>query len=471
MSLQRPEDQDIVIVGTTGDLARRKLLPALYNLFVADLLPARGLIIGYARTEWTDDQFREATAAAVQEFSRTGLDAKAWSAFAQRLSYVAAGLGGLTEVKRRCTQPARLVHLAVAPSLFAPTARSLSEEGMGQRTRLVVEKPFGHDVESSRELERALHEVFDESQIFRIDHYLGKETVQNILVFRFGNSAFERLWNRDAIDHVQVTVAESIGIEERGSFYEETGALRDMIQNHVFQVLSLLAMEPPASFEPEAIRDEKAKLLDAMQPLQPAKVVRGQYTRGRIDSEEVAGYREEEGVSPDSSTETFVALQLHIDNWRWAGVPFFLRTGKRLPRRATEIEIAFRDVPVHFFHGTGVTELLPNHVTLCVQPDESITFAFLAKVPGPEISVQPVHMEFSYGESFMVQPAEAYERLLHDALGGDHTLFARADGVDRCWAVVQPVLDATPPVRPYPAGTWGPPEADELIAPRKWHVR
>jgi glucose-6-phosphate 1-dehydrogenase len=471
MSLQRPEDQDIIIVGTTGDLARRKLLPALYNLFLADLLPAQGHIIGYARTNWSDDQFREAAAAAVQEFSRTGLDAKAWSAFAQRLTYVSAGSGGLTEVKRRCTQPARLVYLAVAPSVFGSTVRALSEQKMAQGTRLIVEKPFGRDLKSSRELERALHEVFDESQIFRIDHYLGKETVQNVLVFRFGNSAFERLWNRDAIDHVQVTVAESIGIEGRGPFYEETGALRDMIQNHVFQVLSLLTMEPPASFKPEAIRDEKAKLFYAMQPLQPAKVVRGQYTRGRIDGEEVPGYREEEGVSPDSSTETFVALRLHIDNWRWAGVPFFLRTGKRLPRRSTEIEIAFRDVPVHFFHGTGVAELPPNHVTLCVQPDESITFAFLAKAPGPEINVQPVRMQFSYGESFMVQPAEAYERLLHDALAGDHTLFARADGVDRCWAVVQPVLDATLPVHFYPAGTWGPPEADELIAPRGWHVR
>ena len=471
MSLQRSKDQDIVIVGTTGDLARRKLLPALYNLFITGLLPAQGRIIGYARTNWSDDQFREAATAAVQEFSRTGLDAKAWSAFAQRLTYVSVGSGGLTEVKRRCTEPARLVYLAVAPSVYAPTVRALSEQEMARGTRLVVEKPFGRDLESSRELERTLHEVFDESQIFRIDHYLGKETVQNILVFRFGNSAFERLWNRDAIDHVQVTVAESIGIEGRGAFYEETGALRDIIQNHAFQVLSLLTMEPPASFESEAIRDEKAKLFDAMQPLHPARVVRGQYTRGRIDSEEVPAYREEEGVRADSSTETFVALQLHIDNWRWAGVPFFLRTGKRLPRRATEIEIAFRDVPVHFFHGTGVAHLLPNHVTLCIQPDESITFAFLAKAPGPEINVQPVHMHFSYGESFMVQPAEAYERLLHDALGGDHTLFSREDGVDRCWAVVQPVLDATLPVHFYAAGTWGPPEADELIAPRRWHVR
>ena len=471
MSLQRPEDQDIVIVGATGDLARRKLLSALYNLFLAGLLPAQGRIIGCARTSWSDDQFREVAAAAVRQFSRTPLDAKAWPAFTQRLTYVSAESGGLAEVKRRCKEPARLVYLAVAPSVFASTVRDLSEQGLVQGTRLIVEKPFGRDLESSRELERITHEVFDESQVFRIDHYLGKETVQNILIFRFGNSAFERLWNRDAVEHVQVTVAESIGIEGRGPFYEETGAVRDMIQNHVFQVVSLLTMEPPTSFKPEAIRDEKAKLFEAMQPVQPAKVVRGQYTRGRIDGEEVPGYREEDGVGPDSTTETFVALQLYIDNWRWAGVPFFLRTGKRLPRRATEIEIAFRDVPVRFFHGAGIADLPANHVTLCIQPDESITFAFLAKVPGPEISVQPVHMEFSYGESFMVKPAEAYERLLHDVLDGDHTLFARADGVDRCWAVVQPVLDAKLPIHFYPAGTWGPPEADGLVAPRRWHLR
>jgi len=471
VSLKPPENQDIIIVGATGDLARRKLLPALYNLFAAGLLLARGRIIGHARTNWSDDQFREVGAAAVREFSHTGFDAKVWSAFAERLTYVPAASGGLAEVKRRCTEPARLVYLAVAPSVFASAIRDLSEQEMVQGTRLIVEKPFGHDLNSSRELERTLHDVFDEAQVYRIDHYLGKETVQNILIFRFGNAAFERLWNRDAVEHVQVTVAESIGIEGRGAFYEETGALRDIIQNHVFQVLSLLAMEPPDSFKPEAIRDEKAKLLSAMQPIHPAKVVRGQYTRGRIDGEEVPGYREEEGVNPASSTETFAALQLHIDNWRWAGVPFFLRTGKRLPRRATEIEIAFRDVPVRFFHGTGVASLPANHLTLSIQPDETITFAFLAKVPGPEISVRTVHMQFSYGESFMVKPAEAYERLLHDALDGDHTLFARADAVDVSWAVVQPVLDATLPVHLYPAGTWGPPEADALIAPHKWHVR
>ncbi len=471
MSLKPPEDQDVIIIGATGDLARRKLLPALYNLFVRSLLPAKGRIIGYARSALDDGEFRMRAADAVREFSRSGVDEKAWASFAQRLTFVCAEPDGFAGVLRRCEQPRRLVYLATPPSTFPSTVRGLGEHGLVEGTRLIVEKPFGHDVASAEELENTLHEVFDESQIFRIDHYLGKETVQNILVFRFGNSIFERVWNRDAIDHIQITVAESIGIEGRGAFYEEVGALRDIIQNHVFQVLSLLTMEPPSSFKPEAIRDEKVKLFHAMQPLDPANVVRGQYSSRRVEGDDVPGYRDEEGVDPDSQTETFAALRLAIDNWRWAGVPIFLRTGKRLPRRATEVLIAFRDIPIRFFEGTGVEQLPANHLTISIQPDEEITFAFLAKVPGPEIRVKPVHMGFSYGESFMAQPAEAYERLLHEAMDGDHTLFARGDGVERAWTVVQPVLDAMPPVRPYPAGSWGPPEADELIAPRTWHLR
>ena len=471
MSLKPPEDQDTIIIGATGDLARRKLLPALYNLFVRGLLPAQGRIIGYARSNLEDDEFRTRAAAAVREFSRSGFDEKAWASFAQRLTFVCAEPDGFAGVLRRCEQPRRLVYLATPPSTFPSTVRGLGEHDLVDGTRLIVEKPFGHDVASAKELENTLHEVFEEPQIFRIDHYLGKETVQNILVFRFGNSIFERVWNRDAIDHIQITVAESIGIEGRGAFYEEVGALRDIIQNHVFQVLSLLTMEPPSSFKPEAIRDEKVKLFHAMQPLDPANVVRGQYSSSRVEGDDVPGYRDEEGVHPDSQTETFVALRLAIDNWRWAGVPIFLRTGKRLPRRATEVLIAFRDIPIRFFEGTGVEQLPANHLTISIQPDEEISFAFLANVPGPEIRVKPVHMGFSYGESFMAKPAEAYERLLHEAMDGDHTLFARGDGVERAWTVVQPVLDAMPPVRPYPAGSWGPPEADELIAPRTWHLR
>jgi glucose-6-phosphate 1-dehydrogenase len=472
MTLAKPENQDIIIIGATGDLARRKLLPALYNLYATDdLLPEKGRIIGYARSRLSDEEFRARAADGVREFSRTGLDEKAWPAFEERLTFVCAEPEGFPGLLERCEQPSRLVYLSIPPSAFPATIRDLGECGMVEGTRLVVEKPFGRDVTSARDLGATLHEEFGESQIFRIDHYLGKETVQNILVFRFGNSIFERSWNRDAIDHIQITVAESLGIEGRGSFYEEVGALRDIIQNHVFQVLSLLTMEPPSSFEPEAIRDEKAKVFHAIQPLDPASIVRAQYAGGPVDGERVPGYREEEGVSPDSNTETYAALQLCIDNWRWAGVPIYLRTGKRLPRRTTEVTVSFKDVPICFFEGTGVEELPANHLTIGIQPDEQITFSFLSKIPGPEITVKPVRMNFSYGDSFMAQPAEAYERLLHDAMHGDRTLFARGDSVERAWAVVQPVLDDLPPVCAYPAGTWGPPEADTLIAPRRWHPR
>jgi len=471
MSLQAPRDQDIVIIGAMGDLARRKLLPALYNLCGAGLLPAQGQVIGYARTRHTDNEFRNYAAEAVREFSHTPLDDTSWASFAGRLTYVCQDPDGYEGLRRRSAADARLIYLATPPSAFPGIVRALGEHDLVHGSRLLIEKPFGRDLASAKELDHTLHEVFHESQIFRIDHFLGKETVQNILIFRFGNSVFERLWNRDAVDHIQITVAESIGIEGRVAFYEEVGALRDIIQNHVFQVLSLLTMEPPASFDSKAIRDEKSKLFDAMQQLDPSKVVCGQYGKGTIDGEEVAGYCEEEGVSPDSKTETFIALELRIDNWRWAGVPVYLRAGKRLPRRATQIKIGFRDVPIRFFEGIGVGELPPNHLTLSIQPDESITFAFLAKVPGPEIVVKPVHMEFSYGDSFMAQPAEAYERLLHDAMDGDTTLFARDDGVLRAWQVVQPVLDSLPHICTYPAGTWGPPEADDLIAPRTWHLK
>ena len=470
MSLRVPEDQDIIIIGATGDLARRKLLPALYSLFSAGLLPARGRIIGYARSRLDDEEFSARAADAVRTSSRIEPDEKAWSAFSERLTFVCAEPEGFAELRRRSEQPARLVYLAVPPSTFPPTIRALGEHDLVKGTRLVVEKPLGSDFATAQELDSLLRDVFDERQIFRIDHYLGKETVQNILVFRFGNSLFERAWNRDAIDSIQITVAESIGIEGRGAFYEEVGALRDIIQNHVFQVLSLLTMEPPASFDAEAIRDEKAKLFQAMQPLDPENVVRGQYTNGRVESEDVIAYRQEQGVGTNSPTETYVALRLTIDNWRWAGVPIFLRTGKRLPRRVTEVQILFRDVPIQLFHGTGVQQLPANHLSITIQPDEEITFAFLAKVPGPVIAVKPVRMHFSYEDSFMSEPAEAYERLLHDAMDDDRTLFARADGVQRAWKVVQPVLDNMPPICFYPAGSWGPREAEFLIAPRRWHL-
>lgn len=460
-----------MIFGASGDLSHRKLLPALYNLAAVGLLPERGDIIGLARTDLGREGFRRLARESVEQFSRTGLDEKVWAGLAPRLDFIRLDEQGYANLRKRAGEDERLVYVAVPPSVVPSIVRNLRDVGLASGTRLIVEKPFGRDLASAQELNRILHEIFDESQVFRIDHYLGKETVQNILVFRFGNSVFERVWNRDAIDHLQITVAESIGLEGRGAFYEEAGALRDIVQNHVLQVLSVLTMEPPANLAPESIRDEKAKVLRAMRPLDAAKTVRAQYGAGTIEGGAVPGYREERGVAPDSNTETFFAAQLEIDSWRWAGVRFFLRAGKRLPRRASEVMIGFRGAPLCFFEGTGVEELRPNHVVLRIQPDEGITFSFLAKQPGPEVRVQPASMNFSYRDSFMCEPAEAYERLLHDAMDGDHTLFAREDEVERAWALVQPVLDDPPSLCTYPAGTWGPPDADDLIAPRAWHLR
>jgi glucose-6-phosphate 1-dehydrogenase len=471
MSLEPPAPQDIVIFGASGDLSHRKLLPALYNLAAVGLLPKRGDIIGLARTDLGREGFRGLARESAEQSSRTGLDEKVWAGLAPRLDFIRLDEQGYANLKKRAGEDGRLVYLAVPPSVVPSIVRNLHDVGLAAGTRLIVEKPFGRDLASAQELNRTLHEIFDESQVFRIDHYLGKETVQNILVFRFGNSVFERVWNRDAIDHLQITVAESIGVEGRGAFYEEAGALRDIVQNHVLQVLSVLTMEPPPNLAPESIRDEKAKVLRAMRPLDVAKTVRGQYTAGTIDGEAVPGYREEQGVAPDSNTETFFAAQLEIDSWRWAGVRFFLRAGKRLPRRASEVMIAFRGAPLCFFEGTGVEELRPNHVVLRIQPDEGITFSFLAKQPGAEVRVQPASMNFSYRDSFMCEPAEAYERLLHDAMDADHTLFAREDEVERAWTLVQPLVDNPPPLCTYPAGTWGPSEVDDLIAPRAWHLR
>jgi len=470
MTLGRPPDQDIVIVGATGDLATRKLLPALYNLHLSGMLPARGHILGYARSASSHDAFRKLARDAVREFSRNRIDAREWPKFAARLQYVTGTDEGLAGVESRCRLPRRLVYLSIPPSAFIETVKGLAGAGLVQGTTLVVEKPFGFDLASGRKLAAALAEHFTEGQIFRIDHFLGKETVQNLVVFRFGNSVWERVWNRDCIDHVQFTVAESIGIEGRGKFYEETGALRDILQNHVFQVLSLLTMEPPSSVAGEALRDEKAKLFNAMRPLRPGDVVRGQYT-GTRGSHPVTGYRQEPGVAHDSTTETYAAVRLFIDNWRWAGVPFYLRTGKRMAKRTTEVAVVFREAPVRLFADTPVEHLKPNLLNISIAPDERITFQFLAKTPGPEIEVEPVEMEFCYQEAFEERPAEAYERLLHDAMDGDQTLFTRSDNVDRTWQIVQPVLSDMPPVHPYRAGSWGPSQADDLIAPRLWHLR
>ncbi len=471
-TLQPPPDQDIVLVGATGDLARRKLIPAIYDLYLDGLLPNRGQIIGYARSEGDDETFRSLAIESIATFARRPLYDEAWADLQHRLTYISRSEGGFAAVARKATLPQRIVFLATPPSAVPPTVEEIASTGLAQGTRLVVEKPFGFDLKSARELDETLHRDFRESQIFRIDHYMGKETVQNILVFRFGNALWERVWNRDAIDHVQITVAESLGVEGRGAFYEEVGALRDIIQNHAMQVLSLLTMEPPAAFDMNGIRDETIKVLMSMQPVKPADVVRGQYEGGSLLGVPVPGYREEEGVTPGSQTETYVALRAEIDNWRWAGVPFFLRTGKRLRRRVTEVQVVFRDVPVRLFEAVGIApeEVRPNRLTIRIQPDDGISFTFMAKAPGPEITLQPVRMNFRYSESFMTEPAEAYERLLYDAMDGDAMLFLRSDIVDRSWEVLEPVLHDMPPVVPYAAGTWGPPAADELIAPHRWRI-
>ena len=466
------QPQDIVIFGGTGSLARLKLFPALYDLSANGLMPPAGKVIGLARSPMSTEAYRELARQSVQLYARHGYDETTWRTLANRLEFVTLDENGHPNLKSALSQPRRLVYLAIPPSAFGPTVRALADHGLVDGTRLLIEKPFGRDLQSAIELDRELREVLPESQIFRIDHYLGKETVQNILVFRFGNSVFERVWNRDAIDHVEITVAESDGIGGRGAFYEEVGALRDVVQNHMLQILSLLTMEPPASFEAEAIRDEKSKLLYAVQPLDPANVVRGQYRRGAINGRPVRGYLEEEGVSPDSNVETYVAARVHIENWRWAGVPIFLRTAKRLPFKATEIEIAFKDVPRSYFGDTASADLRPNTLKLSIQPEEEINFSFVAKVPGPAIRVKPVTMTFSYDDNFSAEPAEAYERLIHDAMAGDATLFVRSDSVERAWRVVQPALDSPPPLHPYEAGTWGPVKADALVtAHGGWHLK
>jgi len=463
--------QDIVIIGGTGSLARLKLFPALYDLAADRLLPAKGKIIGAARTPMSEDAYRELARQSVTLYARNGYDEDAWQRIAARLTFVTLDDDGYDNLSRALTQPERLIYLAIPPSAFGATVRALSKNGLIEGTRLLIEKPFGRDLASAMALDKELRDELDESQIFRIDHYLGKETVQNILVFRFGNSLFERVWNRDAIDHIEITVAEPEGIGGRGSFYEEVGALRDVVQNHLLQILSILTMEPPSSFDAESIRDEKEKLLRAVQPLDKKRVVRGQYTRGRIDGRAVKGYLDEAAVPDDSDIETFVAAHVEIDNWRWAGVPIYLRTGKRMPYKATEIEIGFRDVPRSYFGGAYPHDMEPNSLRLAIQPEEEISFSLLAKVPGPSIAVKPVTMSFSYETSFSAEPAEAYERLILDAMLGDPTLFVRSDSVMRAWEIVQPVLDDPPPLLDYRAGTWGPKEAAELIAPDEWHVQ
>jgi glucose-6-phosphate 1-dehydrogenase len=481
-----PEPAAVVIFGASGDLTRRKLVPALYNLAAQQLLPPETAIVGVARRDLTDDAFRAQMREGVDAHSRSGAaDPAVWEGFARRLRYVCVPfddaeaygrLGAcLDELDRNGTRGNRLFYLATAPEYFPVVARNLGARGLApdddeRFARLILEKPFGHDLVSARELNTDLSMVFRERQVYRIDHYLGKETVQNLLVLRFANSIFEPIWNRRYVDHVQITVAESLGVEGRGGYYDASGALRDIVQNHMMQVLSIVAMEPPARFESREVRDEKVKVLRAIPPLTgvDGAAVRGQYGRGWVAGEEVPGYREEEGVPLDSMTATFAALRLEVDNWRWAGTPFYLRTGKRLPRRATEVAIQFKPAPHLPFASTAVEALQPNRLVMRIQPDEGASLTFAAKVPGPRIDLRSVQMDFAYGTSFLRASPEAYERLLLDALLGDSTLFARWDEVERAWEIMDGLVrhweDTGADFPNYAAGTWGPPEADQLLA-------
>lgn len=484
---RRPHPFTMVIFGAAGDLAHRKLFPALYTLMVDKWIPPGFHVVGVARAPYTDDSFRAAIRQSIATFSRRPLDPAQFEAFAAGIHYVAAdfsssdGYLGLRDLLHAIDQNNNrtahyLFYLATPPAMYPVIAEHLGEVGLNRApddgwVRIIVEKPFGRDLQSAVELNQDLHRVFNEQQIYRIDHYLGKETVQNILVFRFANGIFEPLWNRQYIDHVQITVAESLGVGGRGTYYDHAGALRDMVQNHMLQLLSLIAMEPPVAFEADAVRDEKVKVLRAIRPFSTRDVadytVRAQYDAGYIDGEAVPGFLDEPDIASDSRTESFVALRLLIDNWRWAGVPFYLRTGKRLARRATEIAIQFKTAPHRFFSQTATPELDPNLLVIKIQPDEGISLRFGAKIPGPEVRIRTVNMEFLYGTSFADTPPEAYERLLLDAMLGDSTLFTRKDEVEAAWTLVTSILRgwarAKAPIPSYEAGSWGPAEAEALI--------
>ena len=478
----------MVIFGASGDLTKRKLLPALYNLSAAGLLPDDFAIVGFASSDLDDAGFEKRLGKEIPDFVTGGFDRERWKWFEERLHYVrgdltdAASYTKLGEViaevdRQHDTHGNVLFYLATPPSLFSRVIQHLGEARLTRETReswrrVVIEKPFGRDLDSARALNAEVSRVLSEDQVFRIDHYLGKETVQNILVFRFANGIFEPIWNRRYIDHVQITVAEELGVEKRAGYYEEAGALRDMVPNHLFQLLSLTAMEPPISFEAHAVRNEKSKVLRAIAPMTPEEVlqrtVRGQYGPGTAAGARLPGYRDEAGVDPASSTETFVALKLHIDNWRWADVPFYLRTGKRLGKRLTEITIQFKRAPFSLFRLTPVERLGPNRLVIRIQPDEGIALHFGAKVPGPSVQIGGVDMDFSYDETFGSAPATGYETLLYDTMTGDATLFQRDDNVEAAWHVVTPVLDVWKALPPrefpnYAAGSWGPAEADDLL--------
>ncbi len=478
----------LVIFGATGDLTKRKLLPALLNLAASGLLPEEFAVVGVSRLEISEKAFRQRMRKELEEFATGPVDPEKNKWLIDRLYYTPGELGvpetydRLRELlahvdEKHATNGCYIFYLAVPPALFGDITGRLGEAGLtheeeGHWRRVVIEKPFGHDLDSARALNRQIREILHERQIYRIDHYLGKETVQNIMAFRFANGIFEPIWNRRYIDHVQITVAETVGVEDRGGYYEGAGALRDMVQNHMFQLLAFTAMEPPISFAPDVVRDERVKVLYAIRPLSHEDVlretVRGQYGPGVLDDHPVPGYREEKDVAPASATETFAALKLHIDNWRWADVPFYLRTGKRLPRRVSEIAIRFKRAPFQLFRETPVEALSSNLLVLHIQPDEGISLQFEAKIPGPEVRLGKVKMHFQYADYFGTTPSTGYETLLYDCMTADSTLFHRSDMVEAGWCVVTPILDVWQAITPrnfpnHAAGTWGPKEADELI--------
>lgn len=493
--LQRPKDSSsFIIYGASGDLTKRKLIPALYNLACANLLPPDFHVIGFAVTPMDDNSFREAMKEAVKvSHEANPFNQKVWDEFAHGLHYITADFLApegyerlkdmLAQIEKEHENPDnRLFYLATTPTFYSDIVSRLGSHNLVSRhgtteqgwTRVIIEKPFGRDLTSAVDLNEHIHKVFKEDQIYRIDHYLGKETVQNIMAFRFANSIIEPIWNRRYIDHVQITASETLGVEHRGGYYESAGCLRDMFQNHLLQVLSIVAMDPPVRYGGTSVRDRKADVMRAIVPINPENLsetaVRGQYGPGKFEGQKVVGYRQEEGVNPESKTETFVALKLFVDNWRWAEVPFYLRSGKRMAQKVTEIVIQFKRVPHLFFQLGQEDQLEPNLLTMRIAPDEGISLRFGAKVPGPEMHLRQVQMNFSYADAFKVEPATAYETLLLDAMEGDPSLFNRADAVETAWQIVEPLIDiwsATKPFQPFPnyaAGSWGPVAADTLLA-------
>jgi len=490
-----PEPCTMVIIGATGDLTERKLAPALYNLMLGGFLPPEFTVVGFARRDLTDEAFREHLHAAVDQYSRNRpVKPAIWASFARSVQYHRGEFhdpASFAELAKRLdridrdrgTAGNRLFYLAVPPVLHPEIVRQLGAAGLARSgdgggsgrkgwTRVVVEKPFGSDLISARHLTREIRQVFDEEQIYRIDHYLGKETVQNLAVFRFGNGLFEPIWNRRYIDSVQITVAETVGIEGRGEFYDQTGALRDIVQNHALQLLAVFAMEPPIEFRAPDLRDEKLKVLRAVKPMSRREVahntVRGQYKAGWVAGEQVRAYRNEPEVAHDSERETYAALKLTIQSWRWAGVSFYLRTGKAMAARATEIAVQFKQAPLALFERAGAPPMDPNMLAIRIQPDEGILLRFEAKVPGPGLQIRGVNMDFRYGSSFAVDSPDAYETLILDCMIGDASLFTRADEVERAWEILDPILAAWDageggPLHFYEAGSWGPSAADELL--------